>query len=69
MIFRFRDELREGNDVETALVETMTHHVWPTTRPAPSTRQSSSGSRTARLVASGALVLMFAFLVLSTSPG
>ena len=25
MIFRFRDELREGNDVETALVETMTH--------------------------------------------
>jgi RND superfamily putative drug exporter len=25
MIFRFRDELREGTDVETALVETMTH--------------------------------------------
>ena len=25
LIFRFRDELREGNDVETALVETMTH--------------------------------------------
>jgi len=25
MIFRFRDELREGVDVETALVETMTH--------------------------------------------
>jgi RND superfamily putative drug exporter len=25
MIFRFRDELREGNDVETALVETLTH--------------------------------------------
>ena len=25
MVFRFRDELREGNDVETALVETMTH--------------------------------------------
>jgi RND superfamily putative drug exporter len=25
MIFRFRDELREGNDVEGALVETMTH--------------------------------------------
>jgi RND superfamily putative drug exporter len=25
MIFRFRDELREGEDVETALVETMTH--------------------------------------------
>ena len=25
MIFRFRDELREGRDVETALVETMTH--------------------------------------------
>jgi RND superfamily putative drug exporter len=25
MIFRFRDELREGNDVETALVETMPH--------------------------------------------
>ena len=25
MIFRFRDELRAGNDVETALVETMTH--------------------------------------------
>ena len=25
MIFRFRDELREGNDVETALVETMNH--------------------------------------------
>ena len=25
MIFRFRDELREGSDVETALVETMTH--------------------------------------------
>ena len=25
MIFRFRDELREGNDVEPALVETMTH--------------------------------------------
>jgi RND superfamily putative drug exporter len=25
MIFRFRDELREGQDVETALVETMTH--------------------------------------------
>ena len=25
MIFRFRDELREGNDTETALVETMTH--------------------------------------------
>jgi len=25
MIFRFRDELREGNDVESALVETMTH--------------------------------------------
>ena len=25
MIFRFRDELREGNDVETALVATMTH--------------------------------------------
>src|SRR5438093_1036855 len=24
-IFRFRDELREGEDVETALVETMTH--------------------------------------------
>jgi RND superfamily putative drug exporter len=25
MIFRFRDELREGNDVEAAIVETMTH--------------------------------------------
>jgi RND superfamily putative drug exporter len=25
MIFRFRDELRDGNDVESALVETMTH--------------------------------------------
>ena len=25
MIFRFRDELRDGNDVETSLVETMTH--------------------------------------------
>ena len=25
MIVRFRDELREGNDVESALVETMTH--------------------------------------------
>jgi RND superfamily putative drug exporter len=25
MIFRFRDELRAGNDVESALVETMTH--------------------------------------------
>src|SRR5205814_3675659 len=25
MIFRFRDELREGEDVETALVEMMTH--------------------------------------------
>src|SRR5581483_4756381 len=25
MIFRFRDELREGENVETALVETMTH--------------------------------------------
>src|SRR5436190_19948242 len=25
MIFRFRDELREGNDVESALVETMAH--------------------------------------------
>src|SRR6266404_6484677 len=25
MIFRFRDELREGEDVETALIETMTH--------------------------------------------
>jgi RND superfamily putative drug exporter len=25
MIFRFRDELREGNDVESALVATMTH--------------------------------------------
>ncbi|WP_445151063.1 MMPL family transporter [Baekduia sp. Peel2402] len=25
MIFRFRDELREGNDVDSALVETMTH--------------------------------------------
>ncbi len=25
MIFRFRDELREGNDVETALQETITH--------------------------------------------
>jgi RND superfamily putative drug exporter len=25
MIFRFRDELRQGEDVETALVETMTH--------------------------------------------
>ena len=25
MIFRFRDELREGSDVETALVETMSH--------------------------------------------
>jgi RND superfamily putative drug exporter len=25
MIFRFRDELREGRDVETALVETVTH--------------------------------------------
>ena len=25
MIFRFRDELREGEDIETALVETMTH--------------------------------------------
>ncbi len=25
MIFRFRDELREGKDIETALVETMTH--------------------------------------------
>jgi putative drug exporter of the RND superfamily len=25
MIFRFRDELREGNDVESALTETMTH--------------------------------------------
>jgi RND superfamily putative drug exporter len=25
MIFRFRDELREGNDVESALAETMTH--------------------------------------------
>ncbi len=25
MIFRFRDELREGKDTETALVETMTH--------------------------------------------
>jgi RND superfamily putative drug exporter len=25
MIFRFRDELRDGSDVETAMVETMTH--------------------------------------------
>ena len=25
MVFRFRDELREGEDVETAIVETMTH--------------------------------------------
>ena len=25
MVFRFRDELREGNDVDSALVETMTH--------------------------------------------
>jgi RND superfamily putative drug exporter len=25
MVFRFRDELREGNEVESALVETMTH--------------------------------------------
>ncbi len=25
MVFRFRDELRDGNDVESALVETMTH--------------------------------------------
>jgi RND superfamily putative drug exporter len=25
MIFRFRDELREGKDLETALIETMTH--------------------------------------------
>jgi hypothetical protein len=25
MIFRFRDELRDGADVKTALVETMTH--------------------------------------------
>jgi len=25
MVFRFRDELREGNDVDAALVETMTH--------------------------------------------
>ena len=25
MIFRFRDELRDGKDVETAIVETMTH--------------------------------------------
>src|SRR4051812_7748503 len=25
MIFRFRDELREGEDVETALIQTMTH--------------------------------------------
>jgi putative drug exporter of the RND superfamily len=25
MIFRFRDELREGEDVETAIVQTMTH--------------------------------------------
>jgi RND superfamily putative drug exporter len=25
IIFRFRDDLRDGNDVETALVETMTH--------------------------------------------
>ena len=25
LLFRFRDELRDGNDVETALVETMTH--------------------------------------------
>src|SRR5947208_5895840 len=25
MVFRFRDELREGNNVESALVETMTH--------------------------------------------
>jgi putative drug exporter of the RND superfamily len=25
MVFRFRDELREGNDVESALVETLTH--------------------------------------------
>ncbi|MBV8479681.1 MAG: MMPL family transporter [Actinobacteria bacterium] len=25
MVFRFRDELREGDDVETAIVETMTH--------------------------------------------
>src|SRR3954466_10454228 len=25
LIFRFRDELREGNDVDAALVETMTH--------------------------------------------
>ncbi len=25
MVFRFRDELREGNDVESALAETMTH--------------------------------------------
>ncbi|MBV9196053.1 MAG: MMPL family transporter [Solirubrobacterales bacterium] len=25
MIFRFRDELREGNDLESALVQTMTH--------------------------------------------
>src|SRR5206468_183137 len=25
MVFRFRDELREGSDVESALVETMTH--------------------------------------------
>jgi len=25
MIFRFRDELRDGNDVESAVVETMNH--------------------------------------------
>ena len=25
LLFRFREELREGEDVETALVETMTH--------------------------------------------
>ena len=25
MVFRFRDELRDGNDVDSALVETMTH--------------------------------------------
>ena len=40
------------------------------TKPARPTKRSSLGlARTGKLVTSGALILMFAFLVLSTSPG
>src|SRR5262249_14401420 len=83
MIFRFRDELREGEDVETALVETMTHAgrsviVSGTTvavgllslvvLPLPFIRSIGIGGMLIPAVSVGAAVTLLPALLLSLGP-